>query len=211
VGSDTRAWAAALYGLLGLAVFSWEVKVALPEQRGPAFRTWALGAVDPPRPTRERAVPPLGNAGAPIEPRCRDPAPSPLPFDPNVLDPSERAEPLGVFTDVREIVTRGVPHAYGRTLRLWSVGGSLTGTLTSRAGPASEPGHLGKLDRARLDPSSGELTFDAFFDDGFFARFGGVLSDDEVRGVLVTADAECVRRVLSTDSVVLRKSNRQSN
>lgn len=208
VRPDDWAWAAALYGLLGLALFTWEVKLQLPEQMGPELRAWALGAVDPPRPARpteEPSVPALGDAGAPVEAPCRDPAPPPLPQDPVVLDPSARPEPLGVFTDVRQTEVGGVAHIYGRTLQLWVVDGSLTGALASQAGPAGGPVHRGMLERARLDASSGQLSFEAYFEDGFFARFTGILGDGAVEGTVTIADPGCVGRILSTDRVTLAR------
>lgn len=61
------------------------------------------------------------------------------------------------------------------------------------------------LERATLNARSGELTFAAYFEDGFFARFTGVLLADAAEGVLTTADSGCTGRILSTDTVVLQK------
>jgi hypothetical protein len=59
----------------------------------------------------------------------------------------------------------------------------------------------------RLDEITGALTFDAYFEDGFVSRFRGALDEASVEGVLETMDADCLTRVLSTDTVVLRRED----
>lgn len=208
---EKRPWRSVGFGLAGLAVFTLALKTVPPSWLGPELRHYTLGTIPTPPPsstrtaTAQQPTPELGSGDAPLTLSCRDPAPRPLPLDPVVVDSSSVARPVGEFTDRRERELGGRRHVYGRTLTLWSVEGSLTGALESRAGPAEDRGKRAVLEFARLDDVTGSLTFDAYFEDGFVSRFQGFLRDDSVEGVLETMDADCVTRVMATDTVVLRR------
>lgn len=207
---ETPPWGAVAAGVIGLAAFTLTLKLSPPSFVTPDIRFYALGAVagDPPsiRPPRvDPPMPELGSGGAPFTPWCDEPAPWPLPLDPVVVDSSSIARPLGAFTDLRERELGAGRQAYGRTLVLWSVEGSLTGVLESRAGPIEDGANAAVLELARLDGVTDSLTFDAYFEDGFVSRFRGILTEQSVEGVLATMDSDCMTRIMATDTVALRR------
>ena len=61
------------------------------------------------------------------------------------------------------------------------------------------------IENARLD-RNGALTFDAFYSDGFYDHFEGTLTKRRFRGAITTADALCIRRVLSQAELTLKAS-----
>ncbi|MDX1394029.1 MAG: hypothetical protein R3195_06555 [Gemmatimonadota bacterium] len=211
VQDGREAWRPAVVGMTGIATLTVALKASPwwgPESE---LAVRALGAVIArPQPTvttgdTSSPRPYPGAGGAPLIAPCREPAPRPLPLDPIVVDSMSIPRFMGRFSDRREQEVGGARHVYGRTLGLWSVEGSLTGLLESRAGPAAGPVHRAILERARFEEPTGALSFDAYFEDGFVTRFRGVLARGSVDGVLETVDGECLTRVLSTDTVTLKR------
>ena len=128
---------------------------------------------------------------------CVDPAPAET-----VLPADQSLSPLGDFVDYRTIRVGGRPRLIGYMARLWTAGNRVTGVLIVWLGSGET--YTGRIDGTRPHD---EFSFRAFYPDGYFDQFQGSASLDRLRGTLTTADALCVRRVMSKVEITLRRQD----
>ena len=132
---------------------------------------------------------------------CVDSVAPPPPID-SRIDPTVQRVVVGEFADLRNAPLPGEEgYGYGYELFLWTERGQPRGVLRLTAGGLNE--ESGALENGRYDPRTGELRFDAHFNDGFFSRFEGRVQESRVVGVLTTYDSGCVGRSLGNDTLVL--------
>jgi hypothetical protein len=129
---------------------------------------------------------------------CYDPAPARAR---TTLDSATTLSYLGHFTDVDNDATTS--QAVGHSVRVWRAGPEIVGVMSTWLGRGT--GRHAFIENARLD-KNGTFTFDAFYSDGFYDHFEGTLTKRRFRGAITTADALCVRRVLSQSDLTLSAS-----